>query len=701
MSLSQRARTLAITTPLGEDVLLLRGMHATERLSTLFAYQLDLISTDITLRHEALLGQPATVRLTLPDGGARYFNGLFSRFAHTGFDGALAIYRATLVPWTWFLTRTADCRIFQEQTVPDILKEIFREHGYADFEEALSGPHHRRTYCVQYRETDFDFISRLMEQEGIYYYFRHENGKHTLVLADHYGAHHATAGYAEIPYYPPSATALRERDHIYEWSVAGAVQPGAFTHTDFDFTAPRKQLLTTRLHPHEHARADLEIYDYPGGYTQHDKGDDWVRTRIEELHVDYETAQGAGNARGLTTGALFTLTGYRREDQNREYLVVAADYQLQSDAFGSTAQASTGPVFQCTFTALEAQTPYRPPRNTPTPQVKGPQTAVVVGKAGEEIWTDQYGRVKVQFHWDRYGKADEQSSCWVRVSQPWAGKGWGAMAIPRIGQEVIVEFLEGDPDQPIITGRVYNDANQPPYGLPAGAAVSGLKSESTKGGGGYNEYVMDDTKGNELIREHGQYDKDSTIEHDLREHVLNDRSRDVTNNETIQVGNDRAKTVDKNETTTIGVDRTETVGANETITIGDNRTETVGTNETLSIGANRTEQVGGSETVTIGAAKAETIAAAKALSIGAAYQVSVGGAMNTSVGLIQAEEVGLSKNVLVGKKFFIKAGDELEIVVGDSSLVMKQDGTIKLQGKLIHTSGGDGVKIDGKVVDIN
>jgi len=219
-------------------------------------------------------------------------------------------------------------------------------------------------------------------------------------------------------------------------------------------------------HPHEHARADLERYDYPGGYTQRDQGGGWVRARIEELHVDYETVQGSGNARGLATGALFKLTDYPRDDQNREYLIVSTEYKLQSDAFGSSGEiggtASTGPVFQCDFTALDSHTPYRPPRVTPPAQVRGPQTAIVVGKSGEEIRTDQYGRVKVQFHWDRYGKSDQHSSCWVRVSHPWASEGWGAIATPRIGQEVIVDFLEGDPDRPIITGRVYNGDNMPP-----------------------------------------------------------------------------------------------------------------------------------------------------------------------------------------------------------------------------------------------
>jgi len=298
-------------------------MRGKERLSTLFEYELELISEDIDIGHQDLLGQPVTVQLELPDDQTRYFNGIVSRFSHTGFDGKMAVYQATLVPWLWLLTRTTDCRIFQGRTVPNIVTEIFREHGHSDLEEHLATERYLpRSYCVQYRETDFAFISRLLEQEGIYYYFKHEADKHTLVLADSYGTHDPIPGYEEIPYYPPDETALRERDHIDHWTVAGSVQSGVFVHTDFDDTAPRKNLLTSRHHPHEHARWDLERYDYPGGYTDHDTGDQWVRARIEELHVDYETVQGAGNACGLATGARFTRTGYPRQDQNREYLRV-------------------------------------------------------------------------------------------------------------------------------------------------------------------------------------------------------------------------------------------------------------------------------------------------------------------------------------------------------------------------------------------
>ncbi len=677
MALSQQARSLSVSTPLGPDVLLLRNMTGSEQLGRLFDYQLELLSEDVNIKHEDLLGTPFSVKLSLLDGGQRYFNGIVSRFSQIGFDGSFALYRATLVPWTWFLTRTADCRIFQEQSVPDIIKEIFREHGYTDFEERLSGSYRQWVYCVQYRETDFGFISRLMEQEGIYYYFTHEEGKHTLVMADSYSAHNSVPGFDEVPYYPPDESSLRERDHISKWSVLQAVQPGAFAHNDFDFVAPRKNLLTKRSDPKPHEAADLEVYDYPGEYTESGDGEGYARIRLEEMHAGYESVQAEGSARGLASGALFNLINYPRDDQNREYLIVGAEYGLQSDLFGSAGAAPEGPVFQCSLTAMDAQTPFRPPRTTPKPTVQGPQTAIVVGKAGEEIWTDQYGRVKVQFHWDRYGKSDENSSCWVRVSHPWAGKNWGAVAIPRIGQEVIIEFLEGDPDQPIITGRVYNGDQMPPYGLPAGAVVSGIKSNSTKGGGGYNEYVMDDTKGNELIREHGQFDKDSTIENDLREHVLHDRSRDVTNNETVQVGNDRSKSIGHDEQTSVGRHRTESVGDNETISIGKNRTESVGEDETISIGDNRTESVGKDETVTVGANRTE----------------NVGKDETVQIGEDRAHSVGKNDTLSVGKNLAIVAGDEIVIKTGSASITMKKNGDIMIRGKNISVQGSGKVNV--------
>lgn len=717
MPLSQRDRTLAVNTPLGEDALLLRSMTAKERISALFEYALELSSEDIDIAPSDLLGKPATVSLRLMDGGKRYFNGWINRFSHVGFDGADALYKATLVPWLWFLSRTADCRIFQEQTVPDIVKSIFREHGFTDFEERLSGSYRQWVYCVQYRETDLSFVSRLLEHEGIYYFFEQKDGKHNLILADSYSAHSTIAGYEEVPYYPPDADSLRERDHIDTWSIEQQVRPGAFANTSFDFTAPRKNLLATRSSPKPHERADYEVFDYPGNYLEAGDSETYARVRLEEAQAGHEIARAHGTARGLAAGALFSLTGHRRDDQNREYLVLSADYRLKSDEFGSFVSNPSDPVFASSLTVMDAQVPYRPARETHKPVVKGPQTAIVVGKSGEEIWTDQYGRVKVQFHWDRYGKQDENSSCWVRVSHPWAGKNWGAVAIPRIGQEVVVSFLEGDPDRPLITGRVYNGDCMPPYGLPGSAVISGLKSNSTKGGGGYNEYVMDDTKGNELIREHGQYDKDSTIENDLREHVLHDRFRDVTNNETVEVGNDRLKTVGNNETTAIGVDRTENVGNNETIGIGNNRSETVGANESISVALTRTRNVGVNEMINVGGAQEVTIGGLQAVTVGATRAVTVGRSQNVTIGTSLSENVGTDwsesignnhslsvgdnrsssvgkdDSLQVGKNLSIEAGDSITIKTGKASISMKKDGTITIQGKDITIKGSGAINV--------
>jgi type VI secretion system secreted protein VgrG len=733
MPLSQRDRTLAVNTPLGEDALLLRSMTANERISALFEYRLELSSEDIDIAPSDLLGKPATVSLRLMDGSKRWFNGWINRFSHVGFDGADALYKATLVPWLWFLSRTADCRIFQEQTVPDIVKSIFREHGFTDFEERLSGSYRQWVYCVQYRETDLSFVSRLLEHEGIYYFFEHHEGKHNLVLADSYSAHSAIAGYEEVPYYPPDADSLRERDHINSWSIEQQVRTGAFANTSFDFTAPRKNLLATRTSPKPHELADYEVFDYPGDYVDASDSETYARVRLEEAQSRHELARAHGTARGLATGALFSLTGHRRDDQNREYLVLSADYRLKSDEFGSFVSNPSDPVFGSSLTVMDAQVPYRPARETPKPVVQGPQTAIVVGTAGEEIWTDQYGRVKVQFHWDRYGKNDENSSCWVRVSHPWAGKNWGAVAIPRIGQEVVISFLEGDPDRPLITGRVYNGDCMPPFGLPGSAVISGLKSNSTKGGGGYNEYVMDDTKGNELIREHGQYDKDSTIENDLREHVLHDRFRDVTNNETVEVGNDRLKTVGNNETTAIGVDRTENVGNNETIGIGNNRTESVGNNETIGIGNNRSETVGANESISVALTRTRNVGVNEMINVGAAQEVTIGGLQAVTVGATRAVTVGRSQNVTigtslsenvgtdwsesvgknhslsvgdnrsasvgkddsiqVGKNLSIEAGDSITIKTGKASISMKKDGTITIQGKDITIKGSGAINV--------
>ncbi|WP_295384030.1 type VI secretion system tip protein VgrG [uncultured Thiodictyon sp.] len=539
-----------MNTALGEDVLFLRDMTGTERLSAPFEYELELIGERLDIGADTLLGTPATVSLLLPASGDqdRYFNGIVNRFAHCGFDGTIARYRATLVPWLWFLSRRADCRIFQDQTVPDIVTQIFRDHGFTDFEQRLSGSYQPWTYCVQYRESDLNFVSRLLEHEGIYYFHEHTDGKHLLVLADSRSAHSPAPGYETVPYFLPGQSALRDFERIDDWTLVNAVSSGAFAHSAYDFTAPRKGLLARSSAPKSHALAGLEVFDYQGDYTERSAGEDYARIRLEEAQVGYASVQAKGDARGLTCGGLFTLSEHPRTDQNREHLIVGADYVLQSDTFRS-ADAAVAPIFRCTLSAVDAALPYRPPRRARKPVVQGPQTAVVVGKSGEEIWTDKYGRVKVLFHWDRYGQADESSSCWVRVAQVWAGKGWGGMMIPRIGQEVIVDFLEGDPDQPIVTGRVYNGECMPPYDLPGQATMTSLKSSSSKGGGGFNEIRLEDKKGSEQLFIHAEMNQDLRVKNDSFEWIGNERHLIVTTDQLEQVEGDKHLSVtgDQNE----------------------------------------------------------------------------------------------------------------------------------------------------------
>ncbi|MCU0934927.1 MAG: type VI secretion system tip protein VgrG [Gammaproteobacteria bacterium] len=550
---TQRHRGVAVTTPLGEDVLLLRRMTGSETLSRPFELTLSLYSERVNLRFEDILGQSVTVRLDLLSGGQRYFNGLVSHFSQSPGDGRYAHYRATLRPWFWFLTRTADCRIYQNKTVPDIIRDVFGRHEFAEFEDSLSGSYRTWEYCVQYRETDFNFVSRLMEQEGIYYYFRHAEGRHTLVLCDSIGAHDVVEGYETIPYYPPDEQRRHQREHVLDWQLTCQVQPGSYELNDFDFARPRANLRASSSAPREHQHGSLAVYDYPGEYTQSQDGDAYARVRLEELHAEYQRAYGSGNAAGLTTGALFTLEDFPREDQNREYLILGTDYDIASDEYQSRMglAAEARDPFTCTFTAMDRRVQFRPSRLTPKPLVQGPQTAIVVGPSGDEIHTDQYGRVKVHFHWDRHDDSDEHSSCWIRVSHPWAGKTWGAVAIPRIGQEVIVDFLEGDPDQPIITGRAYNAEQMPPYTLPDNATQSGTKSRSSKGGdpATFNELRFEDKKGQEEVYFHAEKDFNRVVE----------------NNDTLKVGFEKKSA--GNQTIEIHNDQSETIGNNQTVTL--------------------------------------------------------------------------------------------------------------------------------------
>ncbi len=705
MQVTQKNRPIQVTSPLGEDVLLFYRMNGVERLGEPFVYELELLSASDGIEANKLLGEKITVHVVLADGSKRHFNGYVTRFGQYGVKGNFALYRATVRPWLWFLTRAANCRIFQNKTVPDIIKQVFGDQGFSgDFKQKLSGSYSSREYCVQYRESDFNFVSRLMEEEGIYYYFSHKDGAHDLVLSDSVSSHDKFPGYEKIPFHQEEGSADRTRaDHIYEWEVATEVQSSFYAMTDYDFKKPKTGLLVKSSVTRQHSHSKYEWFDYPGEYVEMGVGENLVRHRIEELQAQYECCEGKCNARGLGVGNLFSLTEHPRQKLNCELLIVYASYRLCLDEYISTATPSASEKnFECRFGAMDRTVPFRPPRVTVRPAVRGPQTAVVVGPSGEEIYVDKYGRVKVQFRWDRYGTNDENSSCWVRVSHPLAGKQWGMVSHPRIGQEVIVDFLEGDPDQPIITGRVYNADQMPPYDLPANMTQSGFKSRSTKGGGpdNFNEFRFEDKKGSELVFLHAEKDQSIEVEHDESHWVGHDRKKTVDHDETTHVKHDRTETVDNNETITIGVNRTESVGSNETITIGANRTETVGKNETITIALTRTRAVGVNEAIAIGAAQEIVVGAARSLNVGANQSTNIGNNHSLSVGNNRSASVGKDDSLNVGKNLNIQAGDQIVIKTGDASITLKKNGDITIKGKNISIvgSGKINVKADSDVV---
>ncbi|MHC4328987.1 MAG: type VI secretion system Vgr family protein [Planctomycetota bacterium] len=586
---TQKNRELAIETPLGEDVLLLISMSGTEQLGRPFEYRLELASENHQIKVKDIVGQNVTIRLDLGAGRTRHFNGHVSRFAQLTTAGGLARYRATVVPWLWFLSRTANCRIFQQKTVPDIIKEVFRERGFTNFEDGMSGGYRTWEYCVQYRETDFRFVSRLMEQEGIYYYFKHENGKHSLVLADSYSAHEPYPEFDEL-IYQPADTGTTTEEYISTWGVETHLQPGFYALNDFDFKNTKRDLQARAKVSREHTAADFEIYDYPGDYTETNDGEEYARKRIEELQAQYQVATAQSEARGICTGFSFSLADHPREDQNREYLITSANYTIRGDEIFSASAGSSEFTYSCNFTAIDSSQPFRSPRITPKPSISGPQTAIVVGPSGEEVYTDEHARVKVKFHWDRYSKADENSSCWIRVAQVWAGKRWGAMYIPRIGQEVIVEFLEGDPDRPIVTGRVYNAQAKPPYDLPGNKTMSTLKSNSTKGGEGFNEIRFEDKKGEEQIYIHAEKNLDIRVKNDRFETVSRNRHLHVEQDKFEHVDNNRSEEVDADHKEKIGKDRNLTIKGKEAKEVGGSLSLTVKGDMIEVFKANHSEQ---------------------------------------------------------------------------------------------------------------
>lgn len=628
-----------------------------ESISGLFELSADLACTNRDLDMGTILRKNALLSIlgVHEDETPRWVHGIVHSASQSRQDDRIAIYHVRVVPQVWPLLHRQDCRIFQDMSTSQIVEDVLKGAGLpkSGFRFVLSQPAPTRGYCVQYRETDWDFVRRLLAEDGLFHYFEHSSSRHVLVIGDSTSAYGTIAGDAVVQFDDVQIAA--GRDVVRRFRLTQQVIPGKFTVRDFNFATPEDPLEGQATA----GAGDLEVYEFPGRYDAPALARRAAKLRLQAIQALQRRGEGESNCPRLLPGHMFDLSsssGALRDDVQRKYLVLSVRHNGEQPQALEVSGAGLDSRYSNTFDCIPADVPYRPAEWPLRPEMRGVQTAIVVGPAGEEVHTDEHGRVKVQFHWDRKGKRDENSSCWIRVSQMWAGQGWGSMWIPRIGHEVIVDFIEGDADRPIITGRVYHGNNPPPYPLPDKKTASTIKSDSSPGGGGSNELRFEDQKGSEEVFIHAQKDWTIAVENDKNQTVGHDETLDVANDRKKSVGNNQSESIAVDKTITVGSNHTEQIGANMAIAVGTNLEQQVGANATFTIGANR------SETVTI--ASDETIGAAKILTIGAAYQVSVGGVMNETVGLAKAEEVGLARSVVVGADSSLSVGGGHSVSAG-------------------------------------
>lgn len=644
---------MKLVSPLGAK-LRFRSMSATEEISRLFEFQVVAVSDDQNIGADKLLGKNVSISLEVAPGSWRWFHGLVVAFGIAGVDGRYFSYRFTVRPWAWLMTRSADLRIFQEESTRDIIKKLFAEYQ-GNVVDELSGNYKPRTFCVQYRETDFDFVSRLMEEEGMYYYWRHSEDKHELVLADAPAGHKTVPGYEEIPYFAGGRPRV-ELQAINSWQMQHEIQTGKFTLSDYDFEKPSTSLKTQTVESgRSHAQAKHEVYDYPGLYTEKGDGNTRAQIRLDEAAARFSRFSGEGNSPGLAAGSRFKLARHPRPDQDAEYVVLQTRIEMEQAGYATDDGHET--KFICRFVAQAFADPFRPARTTHRPTVAGPQTAQVVGGGGEgEIETDKHGRVKVQFHWDREGKRDSKSSCWLRVATSWAGNGWGMISLPRIGQEVVVAFLEGDPDQPLIVGSVYNAEQKTPYELPANATVSTVKSRSKKGSASqFNELRFEDKAGNEYVLFHAQKDRLEFVEETLKS----------------EIGKDEHRTV-------IG-DRKEFILGEHHLQVSKDVKQRFDTKLNLSVGEDILIETTGQHSL-----EAATDITAKS---GTAYSIDAGTDLHAKAAMNVGVDGGMNVHIKGGMNVVVEGGIQVTLKAGPSSVVLGPDG-VSITGPMVKINSG-------------
>jgi type VI secretion system secreted protein VgrG len=668
LTYAQKGRSISVETALGPDALLLESFEGRESIAGGFKYTLGLLAKDPGISAAKLIRTPATVKLAQADGSERVINGLVSRFVQLDQAEGLTVYEAEIRPWYWFLSLTSDFCIWQNKSVPDIVKAVCSEQGFSDLVFKCVKPHKPHEYRVQYGETHLDFITRLMEEEGIFWFADHDGKKCNMVVADDNSV-------AKTPVKLRLSTLGHdtEDETVLSWfNVSQDVRPGKYTHMDYNFETP-----STQLKGQHSGKHSSEVVEFPGGFETRDDADPLATLRYQEIVAEQVEAEGAGRCRALKAGGKIEISKHPNKALNTAYLITSVKQSAKLGDFRTG--GDPGLAFKSSFTAIPFDTPYRPERSTDEPRAYGYESAVVVGPAGEEIFTDKYGRVKVQFFWDRRGKKDDKSSCWVRVSTVWAGKGWGVVNTPRIGQEVLIAYINGDPEDPIIIGRVYNAEQMPPYTLPANKTQSGIKTRSTLQGtpDNFNEIRFEDKKGSEELYIHAEKDKKIVVEHDKTESVGNNNTESIGNDESIDIGNNQKVTVAKDQTISVSANRSVNVTKNETIGIDGNRSESVGQSETVTIAKSRSHSIGTDEAVDIGGKRALTVAKNE----------------TTSIGENRTITIGKEDKLDVGKKLVIEAGDEISLTTGSASIVMKKDGTITISGKDIKLDGSGKINI--------
>lgn len=696
-----------------------------EAISEPFRYSLRLATQDSEIDFDTIVGKEALLSI-YGEVGERYVHGIVSKLTQGGTGNRYTIYNLELVPSIWLLSMRYDCRIFQDMNVQDIIDQVLSDASIVSdsYRFELNGTHPTREYCVQYRETDLNFIFRLMEEEGIFYFFEHSENGHVMVISDNASVF--------TPIEPTDSSTIvfndasgmvADQESIYEYRFSQQIMSSTVSLQDFNFEQPASGMSAMALSGEESPdyEGDLEIYDYPGEYSDQDIGSDLAQIRLEALRTNRRIGFGQSSCRRLIPGYKFTLDRHTRSDLNQEYLITrvttSATQPLGEDS------SEEGSSYNNDFECIPSLIPFRPPRKSLKPVVEGVQTAMVVGPNGEEIYTDEHSRVKVQFHWDRDGQHDENSSCWIRVSQGWAGTGWGIIFIPRIGQEVIVDFLEGDPDRPIITGRVYNGDNTPPYALPDDKTKSTIKSDSSLGGGGSNEIRFEDSKGNEEVYIHAQKNMNQVIENNMSTSVGANQSTSVGNDQTINVSHNRTKTIDNDQSETIGNDKTidvgnnhsETIGNDKELQVGNNHTETINNNMSITIASNLSESVGSNyvETVgknmelSVGIDKTDIIAGNMLSSVGSNLTVTVGGNSQHTASSNLSLQAGSNMTVVANsemqisaQKITISGAQEITIGVGPSSIKIKPDG-VQISGPKVSTTAVGINEISGALIKLN